>query len=186
MSGLVSGNTRTVRCFRPLRCCRKNWLDYIYNTRWYMVHKISSLHFISLHLTSLHFTALHVTIISLHCTSLHLNALHFTTRHIFHFLPLLDLLDPLAVLYLQFVLHVMLLLSYSFVIHTDAPRHVYINSKDDTQMCFGRNIPFSGNTIQWTNSKTGCEWWNMSRKLYNPQYDLLLVSVVYGRKAYVR
>jgi hypothetical protein len=24
MSGLVCGNTRTARCFRPLRCCRKN------------------------------------------------------------------------------------------------------------------------------------------------------------------
>jgi hypothetical protein len=29
MSGLVSGNTRTAWCFRPLRCCRKNCVIFV-------------------------------------------------------------------------------------------------------------------------------------------------------------
>jgi hypothetical protein len=86
MSGLVCGNTRTARCFRPLRCCRKNssikehcassWttytlqddtrsiqyqvtgqlctvLDYIYITRWYTVHTISS-YWATVYLVGLH------------------------------------------------------------------------------------------------------------------------------------
>jgi hypothetical protein len=41
-SGLVSGNTRTVRSFRPLRCCRKNAvLPYLWSRKcsWNLIWK---------------------------------------------------------------------------------------------------------------------------------------------------